>query len=151
MVSKPNTSNSLKSLYITTIVIAVLAISVVVGYWFLNQTSLAKTQPYNISLEVEAKEPSRLTVYYDYGFGFNKYHQQTFILLGDQPESISFTVSAWKTLHSLRVDTNTVFTLNSVLIKKLDAEYQALESTQVVRQNSPHKVMDIQSRLAGIR
>ncbi len=151
MVSDQNKPKSLKLLLLVTFAVIILCVAVVMLYLSFRYEAIAKTQPYSVTIGLQTVSSGKLSTYYNYGYGYNEGHQQSFELIGDQVQTISFTVSAWKKLNSLRINSAQPFNISSVKIEKNGLEYEELESAVVVSQDSPLELADINHKLLGLR
>lgn len=151
MVRDQNTPNSLKLLFITSVAIIVLCVTLVMLYLSARQTSFSKTQPYNVSIQLRTNDDSsQLIAAYDYGYGFNPGHQQVFDLHDGQAQTINFSVSAWMKMNSLRLNSNSDVTISSVVVKKNGLEYSALDTDQSISEQAPLLLSDINHKLLGM-
>lgn len=148
MVSDLNTANPLKFLMIATVAAVVFTVVLVMLYLSLRQASFSKTQPYSIQLQVEAVNGGELSAEYNYGYGYNAGHQQLFGLVSStEPQTVSFTVSAWKALRSLRFSSQSNLNINQVVIKQGLAEHQAFDSETKNLSEGPLEIAYIKREL----
>ena len=71
-------------------------------------------------------------------------------LIDDQEQTIDFTVSAWMKLKSLRFNSNAEITINSVIVKKNNFKYTALDSGLIVSGQSPLLLSDLSNKVLGM-
>lgn len=151
MVSDLNTPSSSKLLLVSTIVAIVISVAVVLLYLSARQASFAKTEPYNVTLQLQGKEGSMLNAEYDYGYGYNRGHQQTFDITSSQQHTINFTISAWKALFSLRFSSTDHVAINRIIISKNGASYNGVDSTTVISDLSPLVLDGLTEKLLGAK
>ena len=132
MVNDQQNTRSVRPLLIFTFVALIVAIAVAMLYLSAQGNVYGNTEPYVIQFVVEydvaneSFDDQEILVQYDYGYGFNKGHEQTFLLNGISPQLINHTVSAWKQINSLRLMSTTSVPLEvrDISITKSDLAYE---------------------------
>ncbi|MDB4511944.1 hypothetical protein N9060_00635 [Arenicella sp.] len=150
MASDLNTPNPTKSLIISTFLAVILTVAVVWVYLFFRQAAYAKTHPYSVEVQLQAADSSRMDVYYDYGYGFQLAHHQTFDLISNQDQTITLTISAWKPLYAMRFDSDASFDLNRIIINKSDVTFVALDAPTKVSKDAPLSLTELKDKLTGV-
>lgn len=93
-----------KSLAFTALCGLLLAVLVLWGFGKLKADSYTRLVPLAVELQVIVEQQQNLLLQYDYGYGFNQSHQQLKGLTPQvQPQTISFSISTWKTPRALRL------------------------------------------------
>ena len=136
-----------KTILILALTVIFVTAFLVVLYLSLRHEAFTKTHPYVIEVQLESGNSSRMVVYYDYGYGFQLGHHQVFNLIGNQKQTINFTISAWKKLRALRLNSDDITSLKSLMIQKGAAKYQALSVATNISEESVFDLYDIDETL----